>query len=135
MATEVTQIAKLSGGTAGTVEFAAALQSSWEEVLADSERSHAAAAILGIPVTELKQIRQPPFEVESDSCGMLGADLLIIAGTWVATEILVGAIKNIAQEEVERLLRRLWREVLAPATQRLLGAEKFGSEADSDDNG
>lgn len=120
------EIFRYEPGSAGLKELTPALAAGWRDILADPARRDEVAKLLGVPATELSKVTAPPIDIESHRGGFTGAEFIILIGTWVGSEVVLGAVKDLAKEELKRRLKQLWSGVLEPALRDHLKDGRLG---------
>jgi hypothetical protein len=99
----------------------AELTSYWTDMLANESERQQVANLLGLPEATVAQFADPPLHLDSAQSNAAGADIGLIVMTWVATEVVLGAFKDLAREEVKRRLKLLWAYVSEKIDERLGG--------------
>lgn len=107
------------------------LEEVWRDRLADPEAAVAIAVLLKADVSRLHALSGPPVDVEQSQSGASFSDIVVMAATWVATDIALKALADLGKDAVKDALRKLWNLHLKPAldrrqpTQKSLGDEKY----------
>lgn len=130
-------IAAFGPGEASARELDDALRETWAALLADPSQRGAIAASLGLHEADLARADTPPMRFEVPRAGLAGAEVAVVVVTWVASEVLLGAFKDLAKDAIKAKTRQLWKDYLAPALQRRLASRRaLGREAaDPQDEG
>jgi hypothetical protein len=89
-------------------------------------RRDEAAKLLGVPAAELSKVSAPPIDIESLRGGFTGAEFVIVIGTWFGSEVVLGAVADLAKDELKRRLKQLWSGVLEPALRSHLKDGRLG---------
>jgi hypothetical protein len=99
----------------------AELEAYWADMLADAEERHQVAEILGLSPEQMEFLRGPPVQVQSAQANAGGAEIGLIVLTWLATEVVLGAFKDLAKEEVKRRVKLVWEYVSDRLDDRMGG--------------
>jgi hypothetical protein len=113
-------IAAYRRGTAEPGRLQRELGAVWTEAKDDPVLRAEMAAILGVPPEALDGIGDPPMAVEAPRSGATGGEVVVIVLTWWATEVLLGAAKELMKDAVKTKVRALWDQVLLPRLSRRL---------------
>ena len=111
-----------SRGSAGTFELDRSLSESWTSLVKNpQERARMSAILLEVEPNLTQEFLDEFFEesamfrVEQKASGTSGVDIAIMVTAWVASEVVLGALKDMAKAKVKELFGRLWTEVVKPA--------------------
>ena len=129
------RIVGLQAGTAGRNDLQNAIETAWHELLSDADDSRRVADILGISRDQLAPVHKAPFNVESAGSGFGALEVAYVVGIWIGSEIVLGALRDLAKEELKRRLRELWDKVLSKRMRNVLDKEQVGSDVDLDRTG
>lgn len=80
----------------------------WKTACQDDQKAREIADLLGVPVEVVRQMADPPVRVKSAQANVGGAEIGLMVGTWLVSEVLLGALKDVLKEEVKRRLKRFW---------------------------
>jgi len=120
-------------GASRYTELNATLTQVWGGLLADPDALQRAATILGVPPAALLE-KPAPLAFAPRKAGLTGAEIALVAGSWLVTEVLLGAAKDLLKDALKAKGRQLWDELLEPAMRRTfarrdaLGARKPQAE-------
>lgn len=123
-------LAGLTGGTAKPEELQAQIEKTWAELTADGGKREQIAEVLGVKPQALQDAKHAPVRFDTRAAGIGGIEAATIVLAWVGTEILLGAVKDLAKEELKKRLRTLWDKVLLPALKKKVSRDELGTEAD-----
>jgi hypothetical protein len=128
------EIAKYKAGTAKAEELEIDVAAVWKEMLSKPDMRAEAADALGISPGQLDQITSPPINISpSNVAGAAGSEIVIWIATWIGSEVMLGALKDLAKEELKKRVKKLWLNVLEPAVRsRLKDFYGLGSRLDPD---
>lgn len=128
-------VAEFESGRLRTHELNAELAATWSQLLQDGEVRGRIADILGTEISLDPASVPVSFKVRKSGTG--GADLALMIGAWIATDILLAAFKDLAKEELKRRIKQLWGEVLQPALRKRWPAQKdaLGKDKTDEDQG
>jgi hypothetical protein len=107
-------------------ELVPALAAGWQDILGDPKRLDKAAKALGVSAADLSKLAAPPVEIKADRAGFTGAEIVIAIALWVGGEVVLGAFKDLAKDELKRRLKQLWSDVLEPAVRGHLDDPRHG---------
>jgi hypothetical protein len=125
-------IVKLVDAAVQSRQLQSELNQVWREQIADLASAVEIAALLKAEVAALPGLAGPPVEAEQDESGLAGSDILIMVGTWVATDIALKALADLGKDAVKDALRKLWVRHLKPALERRQRNQKaLGDEIDA----
>jgi hypothetical protein len=121
------EIVRHEVGTAKISELKSALHAVWkDEILARPAELKKAARALGVEPADLKKLSKPPVALDSGRAGMTGGEVLVVMAVWAGSEIVLGAFKDLAKEELKRRLKQLWSDALEPAVRSQLKDHRYG---------
>ncbi|WP_315772312.1 MULTISPECIES: hypothetical protein [unclassified Bradyrhizobium] len=121
------EVVRHAPGIAKVSELKAALSDAWKnEILAKPTELKKAAEVLGVDPNELKSLISPPLAIQSERAGMTGGEVLIVMAIWAGNEIVLGAFKDLAKEQLKNRLKQLWSVVLEPLVRDLLEDRRYG---------
>jgi len=127
-------VAAYGAGTYRPHELQAALEQTWSDLLGDPERQAEIAAMFGIKASQVESLTEPPLTFRVPPSGMSGGEIAVLVVTWGATEVLLGAVRDMAKETLKARLKELWKNIMVPALRKHLpGRESLGSEKDLDE--
>ena len=127
-----TVVAGYSNGSASLSELRMESSEIWNNILLNPAKAAQAAGILGIQVEELKKLHELPFDLQSGRAGIAGVDIAILVFTWIGTDVVLGAIRDMAKDELKKRLRQLWKEIFEPALKEKLDRDALGPESRDD---
>jgi hypothetical protein len=99
----------------------AELAAYWAQMLADADELRRVADMLGLAPERVRELREPPLQVQPAQSNVGGADIGLIVVTWLATEVVLGAFKDLAKEEVKRRIKLVWAYVSDRIDERMGG--------------
>jgi hypothetical protein len=112
------EIARYQAGTARLKELDVA--SAWTAIMSDPQQRAKAAAALDVRPDELNPQSKLPVVLEHGPAGAAVGEIIVFITTWVATDIVLGAFKDMAKEEVKKRIKKLWLEVVEPVVRNQL---------------
>lgn len=80
----------------------------WKTACQDDQKAREIAGLLGVRVEVIRQMADPPVRVESAQANVGGAEIGLMVGTWLVSEVLLGALKDVLKEEVKRRIKLFW---------------------------
>jgi len=116
--TGVVVIAAYGQGTASVADLRGKLAAAWRQILADPRQRGAAAGALGIPADTIAGAIEPPVCLETGQAGISGVEIAVVVSLWLGDRVLLGALEDMAKDEVKRRVQQLWTDVLEPAFRR-----------------
>jgi len=102
------------------------LLSLWDSILKSAEERKEVARILGIDEGGLSKMQTPPIRVVPYQSNIGGAEIGLMVGTWFVGEVVLGAFKAIAIEEIKRRLKEFW-EYASEKIDSRMGSQATGS--------
>lgn len=100
----------------------------WKKACQDEQKAAEIADLLGVPVEVIKQMEGPPVRVEAYQANVGAAEIGLIVGTWLVSEVLLGALKEVLKEEVKRRIKLFW-DYASDELDLMLGSEATGKPA------
>ncbi len=97
------------------------IASFWSAMLTDEKERERVAGILQIPPAKVGDLVEAPIRVRSAQANIGSSDVGLIVASWIASEVLLGAFKDIAKDEVKRHLKALWAYVADRIDERFVG--------------
>jgi hypothetical protein len=115
MSSDDKEIARYQAGTAKVKELD--VTAAWKAILSDPQERAKAAAALEVSPEELTSAAEPPVILNHGRAGISGGEIIVLIAAWVGTEVVLGALKDLAKEELKRRIKNLWFAVLEPAVR------------------
>lgn len=97
----------------------------WKAMLKSADDRKEIAQIFGVKEEVLLQMEAPPIRVTPYQANVGGAEIGLLIGTWFVTEVVLGAFKDLAKEEVKRRLKAFW-EYASDRIDANMGSEATG---------
>lgn len=131
MNNEKLKLVAFDEGDSRVPELNLALAGTWQELIADPASSQRIAETLGIPVERLRNAGDQ-FTIETNKAGFSGAELVVVVGTWLATEVVLDVAKDLLKDALKAKLKQLWIDVIEPAMRKNLPKrDSLGTRKDS----
>jgi hypothetical protein len=111
-------IAAYDSGTVSTVELQQKLRQAWARVLANPEKRQETAGALGVDVAVLNKLSEPPVKIEAGRAFIDFGTAAVVVVTWFGSDILLGAFRDLAKDEVKKRIRQAW-DVIEPELRSL----------------
>ena len=120
MAPSPLEIIGYGTGSATLQDVRKAVTACWNDIKADPARLQAAAAALGISVAQLRDNPRSPVQLQTRQSGTGTVEIAIVVVSYIGTDIVWGAVRDLAKDEIKRRIKQLWSTVLEPAVRRHL---------------
>jgi hypothetical protein len=129
-------VASFGPGSASTMELEDALDATWLALRDDPSVRGALARALGIAEVTVAAMRSPPLRVETARSNMSSGEIAVLIVTWLASDVVCEAFKDMAQDAVKKNIRKLWDDYLLPALRaRLPSRRSLGPQVPDADAG
>jgi hypothetical protein len=120
------EIFRYEAGSAKIDELWPALVAGWQDIIGDAVQRDKAAKALGAPAAEVSKLAAPPVELKADRAGVVGGEIVIGIALWVGSEVVLGALRDLAKEELKKRMKQLWSDVLESALRDHLKDRRHG---------
>lgn len=124
------RIAAYESEAADTAKLQDRLTQAWRDVLADDAARSRVAALLEVPEETVASWAEAPVTATPGRSGLDAGEVAIIVAVWVANEVVLGAVADLAKDALKTRLQRVWDEVLEPRWKTLLERMDIGNRND-----
>jgi hypothetical protein len=123
-------IAVYECGSMSLEELTGALDATWVDLLKNPDARAEIAAALELAPEEVARLAKPPITLEPDHANIDIATATMAVVAWIASDVLLAAVKDLAKEEVKRRLRALWAVLEPKFRSRLPTRDSLGDRKD-----
>lgn len=113
-------VAAFGAGTLRCHELQSNLAETWTELINDSAARSEIATMLNLDPRDVTSMTKPPVKFVTPEAGAGAAEIATIVVTWIATDVLLASVKDLAKEAVKAKLKLVWDKVVAPALRKRL---------------
>lgn len=117
-------------GAATLKEVEKAIQASWKAVQTDAALRAKVAHALELPENAVAQLPEPPLRLQPVQAGAGMVDIAVMIVTYIGTDIVWAAFRDLAKEELKRRLKQVWNLLEPEVTAELRDRNALGPRKD-----